>query len=228
MRILLVEDDANLSDALVRGMKEHAIEVVVARSVADARERILFAAYEVIVLDVMLPGGTGFDLCALIRDHGITTPILMLTARDAIADRVRGLTAGADDYLIKPFAFAELIARVRALARRTPGIVPERVQTADLVVDLATQRVSRSGRPIVLTAKEFTLLELFVRNQGAVIDRAAITARVWDENHDPFANALEALVRRLRAKIDDAFEPKLIHTVRGAGYRFGAPDASST
>jgi two-component system copper resistance phosphate regulon response regulator CusR len=173
------------------------------------------------VLDVMLPGGSGFDLCRALRERKNTTPILMLTARDAIDDRVHGLEAGADDYLTKPFAFPELLARVRALARRRPSLEPELVSVADLEVELSSRRVRRAGKAIELTAKEFALLECFVRNRDRVVDRAAITAHVWDENHDPFTNVLEVLIKRLRRKIDDGFEPQLIHTVRGAGYRFG-------
>lgn len=221
MRVAVVEDDVQLSDAIRRGLRERQFDVVSARTMAEARELLLFASHDVIVLDVMIPGGDGFDLCALIRARGITTPVLMLTARDTVGDRVHGLEQGADDYLTKPFAFAELVARIRALTRRSPALSNERVRIADLDVDLSTRRVIRAGRQIILTAKEFALLEFFVRHEGAVVDRSAITARVWDENHDPFANALEALVRRLRAKIDDDFEPKLIHTIRGAGYRFG-------
>jgi two-component system copper resistance phosphate regulon response regulator CusR len=176
--------------------------------------------FDVIVLDVMLPGGSGLDLCRDLRLRGIATPILMLTARDTIDDRVVGLEVGADDYVTKPFAFRELVARVRALARRRPALVPRVVAVADLEVDLASRQVRRSGRSIELTAKEFALLEFFLLHRGQVVDRAAITAHVWDDNHDPFTNVLEVLVRRLRRKIDDDFEPKLIHTLRGAGYRF--------
>ncbi len=221
MRILIVEDDRELAQILAQGFDEHHIEVVVADTIAQGRERAALGTYEVILLDVLLPDGSGFDLCALLRGRGITTPILMLTARDAIDDRVRGLEAGADDYLIKPFAFRELLARVRALARRRPAIAPQRVALADLEVDLSTRHVARAGRSITLTAREFALLEFFARHEGVVVDRAAIAAHVWDDNHDPFTNVLEVLVRRLRRKIDDEFEPKLIHTVRGAGYRFG-------
>jgi len=146
----------------------------------------------------------------------------MLTALDALDDRVRGLEVGADDYLTKPFAFRELLARLKALARRRPALSPARHRIADLEVDLGTRQVQRRGRPITLSAKEFALLELFVLNQGRVLDRATITAHVWDDNHDPFANLLEVLVGRLRRKIDDGFEPKLITTLRGSGYRFGA------
>jgi two-component system copper resistance phosphate regulon response regulator CusR len=223
MRVLVVDDDVTLGNAIVRGLREQSIETLLATTADEARELILFATHDVVVLDVMLPGGSGFDLCRLMRDRGIATPVLMLTARDAVADRVHGLDAGADDYLTKPFAFEELVARVRALARRSTLMVPEVVRIADLEVDLQTRLTTRAGRRIDLTAKEFALLELFVRNQGAVLSRGLITSRVWDENHDPFANALEALVRRLRGKIDDAFEPKLIQTVRGAGYCFGLP-----
>jgi DNA-binding response OmpR family regulator len=221
LRLLLVEDDRELAQILAQGFGEHHIDVVVADSMARGRERAALGTYEVILLDVLLPDGSGLDLCASLRGHGSTTPILMLTARDAIDDRVRGLEAGADDYLIKPFAFRELLARVRALARRRPAIAPQRVALADLEVDLSTRHVARGGRSITLTAREFALLEFFARHEGIVVDRAAIAAHVWDDNHDPFTNVLEVLVRRLRRKIDDEFEPKLIHTIRGAGYRFG-------
>ena len=174
-----------------------------------------------VVARIPLPGGTGLDLCAELRQGGIHVPILMLTALDAIDDRVRGLAAGADDYLTKPFAFRELVARLKALARRRPALTPAVHHIADLEVDLAARRVSRGGSPLTLSAKEFALLELFVTHPGQVLDRATITAHVWDDNHDPFTNVLEVLVRRLRRKIDDEFPVKLIQTVRGAGYRFG-------
>lgn len=221
MRVLLVEDDKSLADIVVAGMREQRLTAVVATSAHEGRERAALGDYNVIVLDVMLPDGSGFELCAWIRARGITTPILMLTARDAIDDRVLGLEAGADDYLIKPFAFRELVARVRALGRRRPAIAPAEHRIVDLHVDLTSHTVSRNGAPIRLTAKEFALLEFFVTHAGIVVDRASITAHVWDENHDPFTNVLEVLVRRLRRKIDDDFEPKLIHTLRGSGYRFG-------
>ncbi|MDQ6829468.1 MAG: response regulator transcription factor [Gemmatimonadota bacterium] len=221
MRVLVAEDDPDLGALLVQGLGEQHIDVTLARTYAEAWERATFGTFDIFVLDVMLPGGSGFDLCAKLRERGIGTPVLMLTARDAVGDRVRGLQLGADDYLTKPFAFQELVARVRALARRRPAFVPSRHEIADMIVELDTRAVSRSGRPIALTAKEFALLEVFVLNPDRVIGRAEITANVWDENHDPFTNVLEVLVRRLRRKIDDDFEPKLVHTVRGAGYRFG-------
>lgn len=221
MRVLLVEDDTELAGVVATGLVEHGLETVLARDARGGRERALLGSYDVMILDVMLPGGDGFTLCAALRAAAISTPILMLTARDTVDDRVRGLEAGADDYLTKPFAFRELLARVRALARRQPAFHPECYEIADLRVDIVSREVSRGTRAIELTAREFALLEFFLRHEGAVVDRAAITAHVWDENHDPYTNVLEVLVRRLRRKIDDEFEPKLIHTVRGAGYRFG-------
>ena len=221
MRILLVEDDASLAAVLRSGFAEQGHELVHAATMDEGRERAVLGRYDVIILDVMLPGGSGFDLCRELRAREIGTPVLMLTARDSVDDRVAGLDAGADDYLPKPFAFRELLARVRALTRRPPTPMPKQVRVADLEIELTSRRVRRAGRPIELTAKEFALLECFVQHRGAVVDRATITAHVWDENHDPFTNVLEVLVRRLRRKIDDDFEPKLIQTLRGAGYRFG-------
>lgn len=221
MRLLLVEDDQDLAAVLLGGFRENDIEVAHAADVDTALERALRGQFEVIILDVMLRGGSGFDLCEDLRQRGITTPLLMLTARDTVDDRVRGLDVGADDYLTKPFAFRELLARIRALARRRPALVAQVVSLADFTADLQTRRVSRGSATIELTAKEFALLEVLVAHQDTVIDRATITAHVWDENHDPFTNVLEVLIRRLRRKIDDGFTPRLIHTLRGAGYRFG-------
>jgi DNA-binding response OmpR family regulator len=221
VRVLVVEDDRELAQILVQGLAEHGIKTVTAHTYDDALSRAALGAQDAIILDVMLPGGDGFRLSRVVRERGITTPILMLTARDAVEDRVRGLESGADDYVTKPFAMREIIARLRALARRPASLVPKRVVVADLEIDLASRRVQRAGRPIELTAKEFALLEFFAQHVDHVLDRAAISAHVWDENHDPFTNVLEVLVRRLRRKIDDGFEPKLIHTLRGAGYRFG-------
>ena len=222
MRVLLVEDDSELSTVLETGLAEEGFQVVREAAFEPARSRATLGAFDVIILDVMLPGGDGFTLCRTIRERGIGTPVLMLTARDTVDDRVQGLDSGADDYLVKPFAFRELVARLRALTRRPPNPLPEIVMIADLEVHLRAHRVRRGGRTIELTAKEFALLEFFVRHRDQVVDRAAITAHVWDENHDPFTNVLEVLVRRLRRKIDDGFDAKLIHTFRGAGYRLGA------
>jgi two-component system copper resistance phosphate regulon response regulator CusR len=222
MRVLVVEDDVELANEVAKGLRNVGSRVEIA---STAREGHLIASQrelDVIILDVMLPGESGFHLCSSLRSEGIETPILMLTARDAIDDRVTGLDAGADDYLTKPFALQELIARLRALSRRRPSLMPRTVRVADLEIDLAAKRARRGERTIELTAKEFALLECFALHPNEVLDRATITAHVWDDNHDPFTNVLEVLVRRLRRKIDDGFEPKLIHTMRGAGYRLGA------
>jgi DNA-binding response OmpR family regulator len=221
VRVLLVEDDPQLRGILTTALQEHGYEAVAAATFADGREHATFGTYGVIILDIMLPGGSGLSLCADLRNAGLTTPILILTARDTVDDKVMGLEAGADDYLSKPFAVRELLARVRALARRQSALTPAVWRIADLEVDLRTRRVQRASHSLTLTAKEFALLECFVLHPDIVLDRATITAHVWDDNHDPFTNTLEVLVRRLRQKIDDAFSPKLIHTIRGAGYRFG-------
>jgi two-component system copper resistance phosphate regulon response regulator CusR len=221
MRVLLVEDDGELASVIQAGFRDHHIEVTTASTFAEGSRKATLAQHSVIIIDVMIPGGDGFDLCRKLRSRGDTTPVLMLTARATVEDRVTGLDSGADDYLTKPFAFQELVARVRALARRQPALVDDRRQFADLTVDLRQRQVERGGRTIDLTAKEWDLLEVMVRNEGTVLSRTAITERVWDENHDPFTNVLDVLVRRLRGKIDDDFETKLIHTVRGTGYRFG-------
>jgi two-component system copper resistance phosphate regulon response regulator CusR len=221
MRVLLVEDDPGLAAIIKTGFGEQGVKIITVANYADGSMKAILGTFDVIVLDVMLPGGTGFDLCRELRARGVATPILMLTARDTVDDRVAGLEVGADDYLTKPFAFRELLARVRALGRRRGAPLPETLKVLDLEVDLEAQRVRRAGKSLDLTAKEFSLLEFFVLHTGQVVDRAAITAHVWDENHDPFTNVLEVLVRRLRRKIDDDFPIKLIQTVRGAGYRFG-------
>jgi len=221
MRVLLVEDDPGLGAIIKTGFAEQGMQVVAVTSYTDGEMKGVLGTFDVIILDVMLPGGSGFDLCRELRKRDIATPILMLTARDTVDDRVTGLDVGADDYLTKPFAFRELLARVRALARRRGAPLPETLRVSDLEVDLNAHRVRRGGKPIELTAKEFSLLEFFVLHKGQVVDRAAITAHVWDENHDPFTNVLEVLVRRLRRKIDDEYPVKLIQTLRGAGYRFG-------
>ncbi len=225
MRVLIVEDDPELAALLREGLREHRIDTTSARGFAEGREQALVGNYDVIILDVRLPGGSGYDLCADLRRRHVSVPVLMLTALDAVDDRVRGLAAGADDYLTKPFAFRELVARLHALARRRAlALTPARLRVADLEVDLASRHVRRGDKAIDLTAKEFALLEFLLRHQDHVVDRAAITAHVWDDNHDPFANVLDVLVRRLRSKIDDGHDPKLIRTVRGAGYRLGVQE----
>jgi two-component system copper resistance phosphate regulon response regulator CusR len=221
MRVLLVEDDVELAREVATGLREVDARVTIAHRFDDAFRAAREEELDVIILDVMVPGGSGFEVCRVLRDEGLDTPILMLTARDTVDDRVKGLDAGADDYLIKPFALQELLARVRALVRRRPALAPRVVRVADLEIDLAGRRAKRGDRVIELTAKEFALLECFALHPDQVLDRAVITAHVWDDNHDPFTNVLEVLVRRLRRKLDDGFEPKLIHTMRGAGYRLG-------
>ena len=221
MRVLLVEDDAELAHEVAMGLRGVGARVELAANARDGRRVVKHEEFDVVILDVMLPGESGFALCRSLRDLGVETPILMLTARDAVDDRVTGLDAGADDYLTKPFALQELVARVRALSRRRPSLSPRIVRVADLEIDLAARRARRANRMIELTAKEFALLECFALHPDVVLDRAAITSHVWDDNHDPFTNVLEVLVRRLRRKIDDGDEPKLIHTMRGAGYRLG-------
>ncbi len=220
--MLIVEDDAELAGLLQDGLREHRIDPTIAATFADGHAQAQAGDYDVIILDVRLPGGSGLDLCAQLRRSAVQTPVLMLTALDAVDDRVRGLTAGADDYLTKPFAFRELIARLHALARRrAQALTPATLRVADLEMDVGSRLVRRAGRPIALTTKEFALLEFLLRHAGHVVDRGTITAHIWDDNHDPFANVLEVLVRRLRTKIDVGFEPKLLTTVRGAGYRLG-------
>jgi DNA-binding response OmpR family regulator len=221
MRVLIVEDDVELATVLGSGLREQGFDAATAGSYDEGLLRAVLGSFDVLILDVMLPGGSGFDLCRALRTDGVVTPVLMLTARDALDDRVTGLEAGADDYLVKPFAFRELLARLRALARRPAALLDEVVHIADLEVDLRSHAVRRQGDRITLTAQEFRLLEFFVRHRGKVMDRASISAHVWDENHDPFTNVLEVLIRRLRRKIDDPYEPKLIRTIRRAGYRFG-------
>lgn len=222
MHILVIEDDAELAREIARGLRDLGDRVSVAATAAEGERVASEQELDVIVMDVMLPGGSGFMLCRALRAAGVQTPILILTARDAVDDRVTGLEAGADDYMVKPFAFQELVARVRALARRPPTLAPRVVQVGDLEIDLGAKRARRGGRTIELTAKEFALLECLARRPGDVLDRSEITAHVWDANHDPYTNVLEVLVRRLRRKVDDGFAVKLIHTMRGAGYRLGS------
>ena len=180
--------------------------------------------YDLIILDVMLPGKDGFEVCRKLRERDVKTPILMLTARDAVDDRVEGLDSGADDYLIKPFEFKELLARVRALLRRAREFRPSVLQVADLTLNTANHTASRAGRRIGLTTKEYALLEYFALSQGRLLGREEIAEHVWDENFDPMSNVIDVYVRRLRKKVDDGFSRPLIHTRRGAGYIFSAEE----
>src|SRR5437879_11440888 len=193
MRVLIVEDDPELAGLLRDGLRAQRIDPTLAATFAEGRERARGGSFDVIILGVRLPGGTGFDLCGELRRGGSTTPVLMLTALDALDDRVRGLEAGADDYLTKPFAFRELLARIQALARRRPALSPARHQIADLEVDLGTRQVQRRGRPITLSAQELALLEVFVLNPSSGRDRAPTTAPVGADNDRPLANRTAAL-----------------------------------
>ena len=218
MKLLLVEDDPKAVAYLRKGLGEHGFVVDAAARGDDGLRLSLAHHYDAVVLDVMVPGLDGFAVVAELRRAGRGTPVLFLTARDAVGDRVRGLEAGGDDYLVKPFAFAELLARVRSLVRRGPGRQPDAVQVADLEIDLVRLRAARAGRPLDLTPKEFVLLSLLARRAGEVLSRTLIAEQVWDVNFESDTNVVDVNVRRLRAKADDPFEKKLIHTVRGVGY----------
>ncbi|MEI6740336.1 MAG: response regulator transcription factor [Gemmatimonadaceae bacterium] len=219
MRLLVVEDDPRLANLIVRGLREQTYAVDVAGNGPDAIVQVALNSYDAIILDVMLPGGMdGFAIVREIRKRGLRTPVMMLTARDAVADRITGLDSGADDYLNKPFDFGELLARLRALLRRPEVLQPTVLQVGDLAIDVQSRAVTRAGTAISLTAKEYALLEMLVRHAHTVVSRADIVAHVWDENHDPFTNAVEVYINRLRSKIDKAPWPPLLHTRRGAGY----------
>jgi len=217
MRILVIEDEPKLADYLKKGLSEQSHVVDLARDGVDGLHLALEGEYDLIVLDVMLPGVDGFGILASVRAQK-DTPILMLTARDAVEDRVRGLEGGADDYLVKPFAFSELLARVQALLRRGRTQEPTLLRLADLELDLARRRAQRGGRRLDLTAKEFSLLALLLRRQGQVLSRTTLAEQVWDMNFDSDTNVIDVAVRRLRSKLDDPFDTKLLHTVRGMGY----------
>lgn len=218
MKILVVEDEERVAQFIQKGLKEegHAVDVSY-----DGEEGGFLAEvndYDLIILDLMLPKKNGLQTCKEIRDHGVNTPVLMLTARDSVEDKVRGLDAGADDYLAKPFAFEELLARVRALLRRQSESKTPILQIADLELDPMTRQVTRSGKSIRLTTKEYALLEYLLRNPKKVLSRTLIGEHVWDMNFDPESNVIDVYVSHLRTKVDKGFEPALIHTLRGQGY----------
>lgn len=219
MNILVVEDELKAGNYLFNGLQEQGYSVSLARNGADGLHLALEHAFDVIVLDVMMPAMDGWEVLRQLRKD-IGTPVLFLTARDDIADRIKGLELGADDYLVKPFSFAELVARLRTLTRRGPLREEEHLQVEDLHIDVLKRRVTRAGAKITLTNKEFALLHLFASHQGQVLSRTLIASRVWDMNFDSDTNVVDVAVRRLRMKVDDPFQGKLIHSVRGIGYRF--------
>lgn len=217
MRILIVDDEPKTGDYLRKGLAESGFVTDVARTGRDGLGMAMEKEYDIVVLDVMLPEMDGWAVLKQLRTHK-KTPVLFLTARDEVADRVKGLELGADDYLVKPFAFAELLARIRTLLRRSPAREVDIVRVADLEIDVAKRRVSRGGERLDLTAKEFGLLHLLACRQGEVLSRTLIASQVWDMNFDSDTNVVDVAIRRLRAKVDDPFPSKLVHTVRGVGY----------
>ncbi|MEZ7848284.1 MAG: two-component system copper resistance phosphate regulon response regulator CusR [Polaromonas sp.] len=224
MKILIVEDELKTGQYLLQGLTEAGFVVDLARNGTDGLHLALHGEYGLVILDVMLPGLDGWQVLQTLRQRGLHMSVLFLTARDQVEDRVKGLELGADDYLVKPFSFAELLARVRTILRRGKGgSEVTTLQVADLELDLLRRRVSRAGRRIDLTAKEFGLLELLMRRQGEVLPRSMIASQVWDMNFDSDTNVIEVAVRRLRLKIDEAHETKLIQTVRGMGYVLELP-----
>src|SRR6058998_2996653 len=226
MRVLIVEDELRMASLIRRGLVHEGLAADVAPTGEDALWMAEAHAYDAIVLDVLLPGIDGFETCRRLRGDGVWAPVLMLTARDAIDDRVRGLDGGADDYLTKPFSYAELSARLRALARRGPVERPSVLQVGDLRLDPATMRVWRGDVEITLSTKEFALLETFMRRPGEVLSRYDLLERVWDYDYEHRSNVVEVYVRYLREKIDRPFGRDSIETLRGAGYRLCTPSAS--
>ena len=219
MKLLIVEDQVKTGQYLRQGLSEAGFTTELAADGITGQHLALTGDYSLLILDVMLPGRDGWQILQAVRSAGLSMPVLFLTARDAVADRVHGLELGADDYLVKPFAFSELLARVRSLLRRGSSTTQETsLQLADLRLDLIRRRVERAGQRIDLTAKEFSLLELLLRRQGEVLPKSLIASQVWDMNFDSDTNVIEVAIRRLRLKIDDNHEHKLIHTVRGMGY----------
>jgi two-component system OmpR family response regulator len=222
MRVLIVEDEAKMAGLIRRGLREDGMAADVASKGEDALWMAGATDYDAIVLDVMLPGVDGFEVCRRLRADGVRAPVLMLTARDAIGDRVRGLDTGADDYLVKPFSFAELAARLRALARRGPVERPPVLRAGDLTLDPAARRVARGDADIPLSAREFALLETLMRHPGHVLDRLQLLDHVWDGEYENRSNVIDVYIRYLREKVDRPFGVESIETVRGAGYRLRA------
>ncbi len=220
MRLLVIEDEVKLAQYLHKGLSENGHVVDLAHDGIDGRRLATGGEYDLVLLDIMLPGVDGFGVLRAMRSEGRATPVLMLTARDKVEDRVRGLEQGADDYLVKPFAFSELLARITALGRRgaPTAAVPTQLSLADLEMDLVSRRALRAQQRLDLTAKEFNLLALLLRRRGQILSRTTLAEQVWDMNFDSDTNVVEVAVRRLRSKLDDPFDNKLLHTVRGMGY----------
>jgi two-component system copper resistance phosphate regulon response regulator CusR len=225
MRLLVVEDEQKIGDYLQKGLEEAGFVVQLSRNGLDGYHMAVSEAFDLLILDVMLPDIDGWQILQKLRSAGLSTPVLFLTAKDSLSDKVKGLELGADDYLIKPFAFAELLARVRSLLRRGGRqVVPDILEVDDLILDIPKRKATRGKQRIILTNKEFSLLELLVRSRGEVLPRSLIASQVWDMNFDSETNVIDVAVRRLRAKIDDPFATKLIHTVRGMGYKLDVED----
>ncbi len=218
MRILIIEDEIKIAQFIKRGLKEEGYAVDSAMDGAEGESMIKNEAYDLVILDLMLPKKDGISLCQQLRKENNIVPIIMLTAKDSISDKVKGLDSGADDYLTKPFAFEELLARIRALLRKKEKKESTKLQVGELELDLLTHKVTRSGKEIILTTREFSLLEYLIRNKGIVITRTMISEHVWDINFDTFTNVIDVYINYLRNKIDHGFEKKLIKTIRGRGY----------
>ncbi|MGD2089363.1 MAG: response regulator transcription factor [Candidatus Aminicenantes bacterium] len=219
MRILIAEDDRKVAGFLKKGLKEEHYAVDVCYDGEDALFQAQVNQYDLIILDVMLPKRNGFSVCKAIREEGILSPILMLTARDQLEDKVKGLREGADDYLTKPFAFEELLARIQALLRRTQDYKTKTLNVGNLELDPVSRKITRAGKPITLTGKEYALLEYLMRNKGRVITQSMIIDHVWDMNYDGLSNVVNVYINHLREKIDKGFSQKYIHTIRGVGYK---------
>ncbi len=227
VRILLAEDERQLRGAIARGLREQSYAVDEVEDCNEALYHAALAGYDAIILDVLMPGGDGMEVCRILRSRGYQVPILMLTARDSLEDKISGLDAGADDYLTKPFEFGELLARLRALLRRRGEVLPAMLTVGDLIVDTSRHTARRGPRAISLTAKEFAFLEYLARHSGRIVSRAELSTHVWDDNHNPFSNLIDVYASRLRRKINAPREVPLLSTVRGAGHMLAAPQLTA-